>query len=74
MEEFYCLCSTKSFDDRLLIKMDKSSSLFWSREIFSEIEIIFMIIKNEISSLTFVLRLIDIGRTVGIETVEIQEN
>jgi len=33
-----------------------------------------MIIKNEISSLTFVLRLIDIGRTVGIETVEIQEN
>jgi hypothetical protein len=74
MEEFYYLCSTKSFDNRLLIKMDRSSSLFWSRERFSKIEIIFMIIKNKISWLAFMVRLIDIGSTIDIKTVEVQEN
>jgi len=41
---------------------------------FSEIEIIFVIIKNEISWLAFVVRLIDIGGTIGVEAVEIQNS
>jgi hypothetical protein len=73
MEEFESLVRTDVFYHCLLVKMDRSGSLFWSRERFSEVEVVFMIVKNEISTLAFVVRLIDIGRTVGVEAVEIHE-
>ncbi len=74
MEEFESLFRTDIFCSCFLVKMDRSSSLFWSWESFSEVEIIFMIIKNNISWLAFVLRLIDIGSTIDVKTVEIQKN
>lgn len=74
MEELESRARVYIFCNRFLIEMDRSSSLFWSWDSFSEIEIIFMIIKNKISWLAFVLRLIDIGRTIDVKTVEIQKN
>jgi len=74
MKKFESIVMTTSFDNCFLIKMDRGRSLFWSWYMFSEIEIIFVIIKNEISWLAFVVRLIDIGGTIGVEAVEIQNS